>query len=174
MNTKAKKKFEEMSSWDMKPVSVLMLREKWVSNEAEAKEGVHGLLQWLAGHAVVNHQRPYVMMHGVVDKAWHAFMLNSKSYQSFCGKHIGFFIHHTPMDGESANKYVILGGIDYTTEFLSDMFGGSLNSHLATWKNAENRIISAVSCVGNGYDDVSKEDAPPTEKADYWQTFKRA
>lgn len=91
-----------------------------------------------------------------------------KHYQSFCQKHVGFFIYHTPMDSESANKYVLLGGIDYTTAFLLRMFEGFLNPHLATWGSLENRSISAVSCVGNGYDDIYQEDVP-VRKTDYWQ-----
>lgn len=32
----------------------------------------------------------------VVDVAWHAFILNTKEYKSFCRKAFGRFLHHTP------------------------------------------------------------------------------
>lgn len=36
-----------------------------------------------------------------VDPAWHAFMLRSQAYISFCDEHAGRYIHHVPFQDEA-------------------------------------------------------------------------
>jgi hypothetical protein len=42
----------------------------------------------------------------VVDDAWHEFILFTRSYQTFCQKALGRFLHHTP---DRSNEYANAG-----------------------------------------------------------------
>ncbi|MCM3920728.1 hypothetical protein ND748_03430 [Frankia sp. AiPs1] len=37
-----------------------------------------------------------------VDAGWHAFLLHTRDYASFCARVAGRFIHHEPTDGDSS------------------------------------------------------------------------
>jgi hypothetical protein len=37
-----------------------------------------------------------------VDAGWHAFLLHTREYASFCARVAGRFIHHAPADGDSS------------------------------------------------------------------------
>lgn len=144
-----------MQSFDMSPIVNFMVREG--ASKADAEDQCRALLQWMAGHAVQRHQTPYVMLNGKVDQAFHAFILNTKAYHAFCDRYVGWFIHHTPLDAEQAAESTVLAGISYTTDFLQAEFGSSLHPLLNGWVHeAEkgNVTVAAVSCIGNGYDDV--------------------
>lgn len=152
----AQARYNQMCRENMEPVISLLLRERDFVSAEEAHVAVKAMLQWLAGHAVKKKGQLHVMLHGPVDKAWHAFLLNTKLYHKFCAEQVGFFVHHTPLDTAHANEFEILGGITTTINFLIQSFGDSLNPLLVQWKelNDSKRIkISAVSCVGNGYGD---------------------
>lgn len=146
-------KYIEMQSFDVRPVVAFLVRDGYT--EAQAIEMVTALRQWLAGHAVREHQTPYVMFHGPVDQAFHAFVLHTQLYADFCEKHVGWFIHHTPLDEEQAVEELVLSGVNYTVNFLEDEFGTSLHPLLKEWgvEARAGRIeVSAVSCVCNGYE----------------------
>lgn len=159
------KKLEEMRTFDMKKVIAFILKEGWMENEVVAMAAVDALLMWLAGHAVTNHQTPYVMMEGPVDKAFHALILNTRLYYAFCQKHVGFFINHTPLDAQSANEFRILGGISYTTSFLSAEFGPELSSLLKDWEGIQD--IAAVSCTGQDWEGITQDRSLPNKER-YW------
>jgi hypothetical protein len=38
-----------------------------------------------------------------VDAGWHAFLLHTREYASFCARVAGRFIHHEPADGDSGS-----------------------------------------------------------------------
>ncbi len=158
-NNLAKRKFLEMKGFDLSQVFAFMIREGYAETMESASCQMDGALQWLAAHAVKCHDPvPYVMLSGNVDNAWHAFLLNTRVYLEFCEKHVGFFIHHMPMDVESANVYVVQGGIEYTVNHLREVFGDDLAPGLKRWvTNLDNGDIwiTAVSCVGNGYPDIT-------------------
>lgn len=40
-----------------------------------------------------------------VDKAWHAFLLFTRDYASYCDERFGCFIHHEPMDSSDPVAY---------------------------------------------------------------------
>ena len=155
--SKASTLYQEMKSFNVRPVISLLKRERWLEDDDAISDAIDGLLQWFAGHAVYKHELPYVMMNGNVDKAFHAFILNTRLYADFCKKHVGFFINHTPLDAEDTNALVVMGGVDYTVNFLKDSFP-YLSPALQEWvrkNDAGEFTISAVSCFGNGYDDIA-------------------
>lgn len=48
-------------------------------------------------------KRKFVSMPSqVVDLAWHEFILHTRSYDHFCNKGIGYFIHHSPAETMSS------------------------------------------------------------------------
>ncbi len=149
----AMQKFLEMKEFDLSKVLTFMVRENYAETIESASLQMDGALQWLAAHAVKCHDPiPYVMLSGNVDDAWHAFLLNTRLYLEFCNEHVGFFIHHTPMDVESANVYIVQGGIEYTVNHLQEVFGDDLAPGLRQWVtdlSNDNIRITAVSCVGN-------------------------
>lgn len=141
---------------DLSDVKNFLLREGTFKSDAEASDAIHAILQWLACHAVKQKNELFVMLHGPVDEAWHAFILNTKLYHAFCQEHVGFFIHHTPLDAQKANEFEILGGIKSTVQSLKESFGDELHPLLRHWEeqlDTGQLTISAVSCVKNGYDD---------------------
>jgi hypothetical protein len=62
-----------------------------------------GLRQYFL--AYLKSGKKYVSMPSqVVDDLWHEFILYTKSYESFCSKAFGEFMHHTPAASLSAEK----------------------------------------------------------------------
>ena len=134
--------YAQMQSFEMNSVIAFILKEKWAVSRHDARISVDALLQWLAGHAAINHRLPYVMMEGPVDKAFHAFILNTRAYYKFCEKHIGFFVNHTPLDATKAREFRIMGGIEYTFNFLEEHFGDQLSPLLRQWKTNIDLVTS--------------------------------
>lgn len=150
-------KYIEMKDFNFSAVEALIRRENLIGDD-KIGDSIEGLIQWLAGHAVKKHEQTYVMLHGDIDKAFHAFVLNTKLYTQFCVEKVGFFIHHTPLDAEQANREIVLDGIDYTVSFLKEGFGNRLSKSLNRWVvDHKNGLlsVSAVSCVRNGNDIIS-------------------
>ena len=82
--------------------------------------------------------------------------MHTKMYQAFCEEHVGYFIHHTPLNEQRADVYKVQGAVKETSRYLQECFGSELHPFLIEWvKDAQqgNIPISAVSCMGNGYDD---------------------
>ena len=147
---------QSMGRLNVDPIVQFLLREKDFNSEGEARQAIDAMLQWLAAHAVKPRELLYVMLHGPVDKAWHAFLLHTEMYHVFCTHYVGFFVHHTPLDAEKADEFEVLGGIKSTIDFLTESFGDDLSPQLVQWREqflVGNLKISAVSCVGNGYGD---------------------
>lgn len=140
------------------PIIRFAVRGGYVSSEAHADDSMNGYLQWVAGHAVERHELPYVMMHGDVDGMLHAFMLNSRRYLHFCRDYVGFFIHHTPLDDVQVPPDHLMKGVGYTVNYLMKAFGNELSPALLAWAHLHaqgNLHPTSVSCMGNGYDDIS-------------------
>jgi hypothetical protein len=142
--------YKEMLTADFRPVIQFMLRENESMTEIDALQGLDGVIQWMAGHAAVPHMdQTYVMLNGSVDDAFHAFILNTRLYMKFCKEHVGFFIHHTPVEDHEAEALFLEGGIDYTITFLEDSFGDQLSSSLKAWSVGHKKgalKAVAVSC----------------------------
>lgn len=107
------------------------------------KKGVLALKQYYAialldpanGHAIS----------AAVDPFWHAHLLHSRQYATFCDKAVGEFMHHIPLDrsneAQMENIRVLYG---YTIEVLNKIFlpseidrnfwpPGIMDLHLICW-----------------------------------------
>lgn len=153
----AKECFDEMMlDANFGDVSGFMQRENPSLSDLACSEALKALIQWLAAHAVKPATQPIVMLHGPVDLAWHSFIMHTKLYENFCDDYVGYFIHHTPLNEQKADVYKVQGAVRDTVRYLQACFGNDLHPLLVEWvKSAENGDIpiSAVSCMGNGYDD---------------------
>lgn len=139
-----------MKAVDMSAVHALLVRENPHLTTQQADQAIDALMQWLAGHAVAPHVEPaYVMLFGVVDDAFHAFILNTRAYMKFCKEQVGFFIHHTPVSDSEASELLESGALDYTVDFLLTEFGDTLSPLLHDWYRGvkEGTLgAAAVSC----------------------------
>jgi|AntRauTorckE6833_2_1112554.scaffolds.fasta_scaffold27903_2 hypothetical protein len=166
-------KYREMKSTFNTTVLVqFAVRDGYAKDETSARSNLDGVLQWLACHAVKEHaEQPYVMMNGVVDEMYHAFMLNTRLYLHFCRDYIGFFIHHTPVDDVQADEIRLVGGIDYTVDFLQEAFGDELAQALQQWvimREQGELSASSVSCVANDTDHAPDQLLGITDFRSFW------
>ncbi len=171
----AQKRYEVMkSSFDLAPIIAFAVRDGYLPDEVTAKRAFDGLLQWLAGHAVDEHpDHPYVMMNGDVDQAFHALILNTRSYLHFCRDYVGFFIHHTPLTDVVLAEHDILTGVDYTVDYLAKVYGENLSPVLQDWVRAHEQgklTATAVSCVSNGPDRAPHDMIGIHDFRGFWDT----
>ncbi|MBX6766214.1 MAG: hypothetical protein IRY90_03515 [Actinomadura rubrobrunea] len=69
---------------------------------AYAERMVSQMLVWMA--AVAQNAGVRLAMDETVDPAWHAFILHSQQYESFCDRMFGHYLHHVrPAPGKSAS-----------------------------------------------------------------------
>nr|MDT0666353.1 hypothetical protein [Micromonospora sp. DSM 115978] len=52
--------------------------------------------------ACADHPNARLRPSTAIDAGWHAFLLHTRDYASFCARLAGRFIHHEPADGDSA------------------------------------------------------------------------
>ncbi len=83
-------------AFDYAPVLDTAVRESGISRE-EAASLFDGLLQWLSVIPSARNGQP-VQMVGSIDQLWHAFVLNTKLYRTFCDRFFGRHIDHDPLD----------------------------------------------------------------------------
>ncbi len=149
------KKWETVvNSSDFQPIIMTMMRERWVKSETRARILVEAFLQWflVANHS--RHDKPYVMFHGPVDRAFHAFVLNTEYYASFCNQHVGKFINHNPLDSKLAAEAEKRGSIEYTIDLLQTTYGDLLHPELKHWVHLAKQgklKASSISCVRCDY-----------------------
>ena len=143
-----------LAEYDFQPIIQTMVREHWAKSEGRAMVLLEAFLQWFL---VANHSesdKPYVMFHGPVDRAFHAFVLNTERYADFCARYVGRFINHNPLDDELASRAAQRGGIEYTIGLLQQAYGDKLHSELRRWVRLAERgklRASSISCVRCDY-----------------------
>lgn len=147
---------------NLNPIVATMLRENWVKSEERAEVLIEAFLQWflVANHS--EHDKPYVMFHGPVDRAFHAFVLNTEFYASFCEENVGKFINHNPLDSDLAVIAEERGGIEYTINLLQTTYGDSLHTELKRWVRMAKQgklKASSISCVRCDYFELSTQTA---------------
>ena len=173
-NQSAIDRFNAMKTFNLAPVIAFAVRDGYLPDQNKAELAFDGLLQWLAAHAVDEHrEKPFVMMNGQVDQAYHAFLLNSRTYLHFCREYIGFFIHPTPVEDGEAAAIEATGGIDYTVDYLRTAFGPDLAPVLVDWVAAHQRgelLATSVSCVSNGPDRAPHDMISIADFRTFWDT----
>jgi hypothetical protein len=147
------------SNIDFGPVIRFAVESGFAPDEESAQTALDGTLQWLVGHGMDEHaEAPYVMMNGEVDEMFHALILNTRTYLQLCREHIGFFIHHTPLDADGARR--VEEGIGYTIDYITTLFGADVSPAIMRWKEQFDRgelNATSVSCVSNSYDAAPSE-----------------
>jgi hypothetical protein len=117
-------------------------------DEAQATELIDAFLQWIS-LAPLNTQENYLTMFQTpVEEAFHCFVLNTRLYQQFCDKFLGFFFHHDPVVDESGPEVVEVAR--YTVQTMQNSFGDGLHPELKDWKRQFEDETYTVACVGPG------------------------
>lgn len=170
----ALERYRIMQTYELKPIIAFAVRDGYLPDHKSAQRAFDGILQWLAAHAVDEHRdKPFVMMNGDVDRAFHALLLNTRAYLHFCRDFVGFFIHHTPVMDQRASGYDIAGGIDYTVNYLQAAFGPALAPALTDWVRSYERgelFATSVSCVSNGPDRAAHDLVAIRDFRTFWDT----
>ena len=155
MNELTLKKWKSVIAEDnFRPIIMTMIRERWVKSEKRARYLIEAFLQWFLVADQSEHDKPYVMFHGSVDRVFHAFVLNTEFYSAFCKKHVGKFINHNPLDSDLSILAKNRGGIEYTIDLLLQTYGASLHPELKRWVRLADMgklKASSISCVRCDY-----------------------
>jgi hypothetical protein len=152
MNKNALKLYARLKEVDVTPAVKVMLREGWASSPSMAHYFIDALLQWLAVLPFAADGKMYVMFGKDLDRAFHAFVLNTKFYSKFCGDHFGFFVDHDPVDQEEWNDRQLRAGLDYTMSILEQTYANGLHPELRRWveRNREGKVpVTAIECMKN-------------------------
>jgi hypothetical protein len=92
---------------------------------ADAREVFEGLLAflYLSARSIELPEREVVVgMYPEIlklDWMWHSFILHTRDYADFCGRHFGFFLHHEPAAPASDGQARRRGGDAELRKFLS-------------------------------------------------------
>ena len=74
----------------------------------------------------------------IVDLGWHEFILFTKTYEKFCSKELGKFIHHTPDEDKTTNNRNYLKTIQHYIHIFGrpsiNIWGEISNSE---WKDSQ-------------------------------------
>jgi hypothetical protein len=147
-----------MLSGDFSSVYYTAVKDCGVPNEQRAQELMVALFQWFAVIPSLKKGEWHAVLESDVDQIFHALILNTKVYLDFCFKHLGEFVHHTPLDGTRSD--LPLEKIVSDTIFrLEKAYGSDLAPDLREWRRKFDEGTWAVSCVK----DCPVDDAIPNE-----------
>lgn len=82
----------------------------------KCQQVVAALQQFFAACLAAKHL-PVRMPSAAVDVAWHAFILNSREYQSYCQTVFGRYLHHAPDEAQKPNPKKALRAMSTTWRF---------------------------------------------------------
>jgi hypothetical protein len=115
---------------DVLPIVRTAVEDCGIPSPQEAMVALDAFLQWVAVIPLAGDQ-PYVMLKGVVDQAWHAFILNTRRYRQFCELYFGAFLDHKPSPGDPPARLVAS-----TLQILKTHLGDELHPWLLQWEQA--------------------------------------
>jgi hypothetical protein len=134
--------------FDFSQIVWTMLRYNPEMTRERAEELLDAFLQWLA-LVPSNTENAYVVMFQTpVEEAFHSFVLNTRRYEEFCKRFLGFFFHHDPLIEESGPGVEKLAR--YTVETLRNEFGDELHPELRRWQAEFTAGTYKIACVGPG------------------------
>lgn len=85
------------------------------------ERGIFSLKQYYAV-ALFDGKNPHAVSDSV-DPFWHAHILDTERYQSFCNEAVGYFMHHKPHDPDNAREMDCLERTyQYTSRIYQDIF----------------------------------------------------
>ena len=134
--------FERMKvEYNFDAVLRTAVEECGIDSESEAAYLLDAFLQWFSVIPARGKDAVYVMLKSDVDRIFHAFVLNTKSYREFCESYLGHFLDHTPVEGDVAGNWVT-----YTVDLLKRHYGDELHPALQGWEDMVEAGSWRVSC----------------------------
>ena len=120
--------YERMKSRDFSVILDTAISEFGVKSPERAEELLDAFLQWFALIPSTADGRPLQMLRSV-DRIWHAMIVNTAFYRTFCIETVGEFIDHNPLDvvrdAEAKQEYA-----DHTLALLKSVYEGRINPAL--------------------------------------------
>ena len=148
-NTCGKELYNDMiSSFDYWQIVWTIKRYNKNISDPEANEMLNAFLQWVAAIPAISkgENNVFVMLETPVEEAFHAFVLNTRLYQKFCERFLGFFFHHDPLTEETLETTEL--GAKYTVNLLESLYSEDLHPLLKDWRKQLNNDTYKVACVG--------------------------
>jgi hypothetical protein len=141
--------YEEMvKDFDYSQINWTIRRYNNSISEADANQMIDAFLQWISLTPRNTREIYMVMFKTPVEEAFHNFVLNTRIYQVFCEKFLGYFFHHDPMVQETGPEVERIA--KYTVEMLETNFGSDLNPLLKDWRRQFEDGTYHVACAGPG------------------------
>jgi hypothetical protein len=141
--------YEEMiKDFDYSQINWTIRRYNNSISETDANQMIDAFLQWISLTPFNTREIYMVMFKTPVEEAFHNFVLNTRIYQVFCQKFLGYFFHHDPMVQETGPEVERIA--KYTVEMLEKTFGADLNPLLKEWRQQFDEGTYHVACAGPG------------------------
>jgi len=137
-----------LDTFDYSQITWTMRRYHAEMTEEHAQGMLHAFLQWVALVPSIPDDKWYAMLQTPVEEAFHSFVLNTKHYQRFCQRYLGFFFHHEPVRNESQQQQ--RNGAEFTINLLEETYGDELHPLLKDWRRQFDAREEVVACVGQG------------------------
>lgn len=140
--------YKEMKlNFDYSQITWTMTRYNKSITDDKAEELLDAFLQWVSVVPAIEigEANTFVMLETPIEEAFHSFVLNTKLYQEFCDKFLGFFFHHNPLKEETGPQ--IDAGVRYTVELLEKCHGTNLHPLLKEWRGLLENGTYKVACV---------------------------
>ena len=137
---------EMLEGFNFSAVLRTMTRMDESLSSAAAEELLHAYLQWVSIIPAVGQGKCAAMLDSPVETACHAFVLNTKLYQEFCEKYLGFFLHHEPFDGETTADSDSLA--HSTLSLLESQYGERLSPVFRQWRSEVDSATYRLACCG--------------------------
>lgn len=135
-----------LEEFDFSAVLRTMNRMDSSLSSVDAEQLLKAYLQWVSVVPAAGPGNRIAMLDSPVETACHAFVLNTKLYQEFCDRYLGFFLHHEPFDGETAADTDSLAKL--TLSLLDSHFGDRLSPVFGQWRSQVDGATYRLACSG--------------------------
>lgn len=120
-----------LADFDYKPVIRTIVKSNPGLSDQQASELLDAYLQWVSIIPAVGSGNCVAMLDTEVELACHAFILNTRLYQEFCDRFLGFYLHHDPVDQDVSGDGTEVAA--RTASLLREHFGSQLNPAFDKW-----------------------------------------
>lgn len=139
---------EMINDFDYSTINWTIRRYNDSISEEDANQMIDAFLQWISLTPINNRELYMVMFKTPVEETFHNFVLNTRIYQVFCDKFLGYFFHHDPMIQETGPEVERVA--KYTVEMLEKTFESELNPLLKDWRRQLDDGTYHIACAGPG------------------------
>lgn len=161
--TEVIQKYQQLKKANLGVVVATLIKEGDAKNQIEALKIIDAFLQWMAMSQFIDEGKILVMFDRKIDKAFHAFVLNTRFYAQFCQDHFKAFLHHDPLDVQTTPVEDVERGIEYTMKAFEDVYGTDLHPTIAKYvrqHKSRGLSVKAITCLSrNCADYASKQTA---------------